>query len=96
MKRFSRHFWVTVFAGGLSSLLFTLAVVWFFNSKSKEMVALCRLGRVGCASRESLEYSFRVAYLAQAGGTLLLFVLAYHIGRMLTSPALPAPTVAGE
>ena len=96
MQRFSRLFWITVFAGGLFSLFLTGAVLWFFNSQSKEMIALCRQGKAGCASRESLQYLFRVAYLTQAGGTLLLFVLAHHIGRMLTSPTRPAPTGADE
>jgi hypothetical protein len=90
MRRFSRQFWFTVCAGGLSSVLLTCAVLWFFTSRSAEMVALCRRGKDGCAGWESLQYLFRIASIAQVGGTMLLFGLAYIIGGRRRPPPQPA------
>jgi hypothetical protein len=86
MRRFSRQFWFTVRAGGLSSVLLTCAVLWFFTSRSAEMVALCNRGTDGCAGWESLHHLFRIASMAQVGGTILLFGLAYIIGGRRPSP----------
>ena len=91
MRRFSKQFWFTLFAGGFSSLLLTCALLWFLTTQAGEMVALCRQG-VGCASWESLQHLFRVVSIAQVCGTLLLFGLAHNIGRRLVQPAPPAVT----
>ena len=96
MQHFSSRFWVTLFAGGLSSLLLACAVLWFFTTQSGEMVALCREGKDGCASRESLQHLFRVASIAQVCGTLLLFGLAHKIGRSFIKPVPPAVMDAGQ
>jgi hypothetical protein len=92
MQRFSKRFWFTLFAGGFSSLLLTCTMLWFITAQSGEMVALCRHGKEGCASRESLHHLFRMASMTQAGGTLLVFGLAYKLGRRLLRPAPPAAT----
>ncbi|MGB6687961.1 MAG: hypothetical protein WBE76_08975 [Terracidiphilus sp.] len=96
MKRFSKLFWFTLFAGGLSSLLLTCAALSFFVTKSGEMVALCRHGKDGCASAEALQHLYRTASIVQVCGTLLLFGLAYNIGRRLIRPAPAAATDAGQ
>jgi hypothetical protein len=91
MQRLSKRFWFTALVGSLSSLLLTWAVVWFFAVQSREMIALCRLGKDWCASRETLGHLFHMVAIAQAGGTILLFGLAYNVGRRLLRPAAPAP-----
>jgi hypothetical protein len=96
MQRFSKRFWFTLLAGGFSSLLLTCAVLWFFTAQSNEMVALCRQGKNGCASRESLQHLFRVASIAQAGGTILLFGLAHKLGHSFIKPASQAMTGAAQ
>jgi hypothetical protein len=92
MVRFSKPFWFTLFAGGFSSLLLTCALLWFLTTQSGAMVALCRQGKAGCASWESLQHLFRVASIAQVCGTFLLFGLALNIGRRFVQPAPPAVT----
>jgi hypothetical protein len=92
MRRFSKLFWFTLFAGGFSSLLLTCALLWFFTTQAGEMLALCSQGKGGCTSWESLQHLFRVVSIAQVCGTLLLFGLAHNIGRRLVQPTPPAVT----
>lgn len=96
MKRFSRLFWFTVLAGTVSSVLLSCAALWFVKSHAAEMVAVCRPGKDGCASWESLQHLFRVAFIAQASGTLLSFGLVYHMGRRFIPPAPQAAKDAGQ
>lgn len=90
MQHFSKRFWFTAFAGGFSSLLLTAAMLWVFTTQSAEMVTLCGQGKDRCASWESHQHLSRLTSTALAGGTILLFGLAYRLGGRLVKPAADA------
>ena len=96
MRRFSRLFWFTTLAGGVSSLLLTCAVLWFFTAQSDATLVLCRQGKPGCGTSELLQHLYRAACAVQAGGTILLFGLAYRLGRAFIKPAAAAARAAGQ
>lgn len=86
MQLFSKLFWFTAIAGSLSSILLFLGLLWFLGARSGELDALCKHGKGEC-SWEALPHLYYAACTAQVAGTLLLFGLAYIIGRGFMKPA---------
>jgi cytochrome bd-type quinol oxidase subunit 2 len=86
MRRFSRLFWFTVFAGSLSSPVIFGAALRIFTAHMNGMDALCRQGKPDC-SWESVRHLYYVACTAHVTGTLASFGLAYIIGRSFIKPA---------
>jgi hypothetical protein len=86
MRRFSRLFWFTVFAGTLASSLVSGGLVWHLTAQLHEMVALCAPRNDSCGA-ETIDRAFQVFCLMVVAGDGLAFWLANRIGRSFIKPA---------
>jgi len=94
MKRFSRLFWFTVIAGAATAALLSCGLVWHLAVQTSDWLALCTKGEVSCP--ESIDRAFLVFCMMVAAGNILMFRLAYLLGRRWIKPTPLTVTDASQ
>lgn len=86
MKRFSKLFWFTAIAGISCSTLLSHVLVGHLATQLHDMVTLCAPRNDVC-SVDAIDRAFRTFCLMAVAGNVVLFWLAYAIGRGFIKPA---------
>jgi hypothetical protein len=90
-RPFSRPFWFAALAAAVFSALLSYTLLWLLKGHLNDMIALCTARNDTC-SVASIDRAFQAFCMTEVAATLLLFWLAYKIGRSFIK-AVP-PTVA--